>query len=133
MFSQFHLKLQHERTVQNSDKVRKERVQKGGGKRSKYIRNLIVNYKASGLSTLKIQRKTVCYEFEISLIDIRAISPWSIRNRFWGFFSEKKFKMYLHDEILPLNRFKQIYFHEKTLNSSLFHMIFKVRQQKVVY
>ena len=88
--SHFHSELQHERTVQNSDKVRKEHVQKGGRKRSKYIRNLIVYYKASELSYLKIQTKTVCYQFEISLIDIRAISPWSIRYRVLVFFFRKK-------------------------------------------
>ena len=49
-------------------------MQQDGRKRSVYIRNLIVNYKASGLLTLKIQRKTVCYDFQISLIEIRTKS-----------------------------------------------------------
>ena len=68
-FSHFHSELQNERivlkpSVQNSDKIRKERVQKSVRKSSLYFRIRIVNYKASGLSTLKIQRIPVCYEFE---------------------------------------------------------------------
>ena len=49
-------------------------MQKDGRKRSLYIGNLIFNYKTSGLLTLKIQMKMVCYDFEISLIEIRTKS-----------------------------------------------------------
>ena len=49
-------------------------MQQDGRKHSLYIKNLIVNYKASGLLNLKIQRKMVCYDFEISLIEIRTKS-----------------------------------------------------------
>ena len=81
-------------------------MQTDGRKLSLYIRNHKVSYKASGVLTLKIQRKTVCYDFEISLIEIRTISPWSITGTAFLFYSEKRreacFKIYSHYKILPL-------------------------------
>ena len=69
-------------------------MQKDGRKRSLYIRIHIVSYTASGLLTLKIQRKTVCYNFEISLVEIRTISPWSITGTAVLFYLEKKISIF---------------------------------------
>ena len=102
-FSHFHSELRRERTllklsVQNSNKMRNDRVRKGGRKLSLYIRNLILTYKASGLSTVKIQRKLQStHQFITSRQGIRNFiirhkkTGSVVDQRYGGFFYQKHF------------------------------------------
>ena len=106
-FSHFHSELRRERTVlklsvQNSNKMRNERVRKGGRKLSLYIRNLILTYKASGLSTVKIQRKLQStHQFITSRQGIRNFinrhkkTGSVVDQRYGGFFLSETFHFFV--------------------------------------